>query len=190
MLVLVCAGSLLKLAAPENPWGLSYRAGTVQPLAPALSTYCESRRSTRLVIVDVADDLYAPALPIQVRYLIMSPIRMRGAYGMPFDQMGVIVTADEFNNLEKLRPAFRDRLRQWGIDSDEPIATLITATSPEELAGIVRAHPLDDFLIPERYRSSLTDSGHNVSPAARGYFFLLSRTKFDVDAAPPWTCRM
>jgi len=27
---------MIKLAAPENPWGLSYRSGTIQPLAPGL----------------------------------------------------------------------------------------------------------------------------------------------------------
>ena len=63
MLVFICAGIMLKLAAPENPWGLSYRAGTIQPLAPALSRYCEQQGPDGLIVVDLVDDLYAAALP-------------------------------------------------------------------------------------------------------------------------------
>jgi hypothetical protein len=191
MLVFVCAGVILKLATPGHPWGLSYRAGTVQPLAPALSAYCESGRRNPLMIVDFADDLYAATLPIHPpRYLITGSPPTERAYAMPFGRMGIIVTAAQFNNLEKLTPGFGERLREWGIDSADAIATVTVASLPGEFARLVRIHPFYDFLIPERYRSSLADSGHELVPAAPGYFFLLARTKIVDDAGAAWTCRL
>jgi hypothetical protein len=185
------AGILLKLFAPDAPWGLSYRAGTVQPLAPALSTYCEAGRLRPLVIFDVADDLYAATLPLpSVRYTAIGPPSRAARYGMPFHKLGIIVTVSQFNHLEDFEPEFRDQLREWGTDSGAPIATLITADSPEELGELVRAHPLVDFLVPESYRAMLANSGHVQVPAAPGYYFLLARIEPDPQAPPPWTCRM
>jgi len=57
-------------------------------------------------------------------------------------------------------PVFRQRLREWGLDSGEPIGTLILAGSPEELAWMIRTHPASDFLLPQPYRAA-------VEPTAR-----------------------
>ena len=68
MLAMICASLLAKAALPGAPWGLDYRAGTFNPVAPALSRYCETRPTAGLIVVDTADGLYASLLPIPLRY--------------------------------------------------------------------------------------------------------------------------
>ena len=65
MLVVLAAAFLIKASAPELPWGLNYRAGTVQPTAPILSDYCSQARGNQLIVLDLADDLYASVLPLR-----------------------------------------------------------------------------------------------------------------------------
>lgn len=192
MLAIVCLGLAVKVALPDAPYGLSYRAGTIQPLAPALSNYCGQNRARGLIVVDFADDLYAATLPLFERpsYAFVGPLRPGGASSMPFDEMGIVVTVPQYGVLASLAPAFRARLRDWGVGGDEPVATLIHATSPEELGRLVRTSPLDDFLIPERYHDAIGRTGHIEAPAAPGYFFLLSPAR--PRAFPPLsrTCHM
>ena len=40
-----------------------------------------------------------------------------GPYAMPFAEMGITVTVDQFNDLPQHVPAFRARLREWSLDS-------------------------------------------------------------------------
>ncbi|MDE3167692.1 MAG: glycosyltransferase family 39 protein [Acidobacteriota bacterium] len=176
MLCFVLLGVAIKAALPDAPYGLSYRGGSVQPLAPALADYCDQDRRRGLIVVDFADDLYAAALPLYERpsYAFVGPMGAGAVYGMPFEEMGIVVTVPQYGVLASLAPGFRARLRDGGVGSGEPVATLIHAASPEELGQLVRVSPLDDFLIPERYRAAIGRSGHVEAPAAPGYFFLLS----------------
>ena len=99
MAVALAAAFLIKVSAPELPWGLDYRAGTVQPTAPILSDYCTQARGNELMVLDVADDLYASVLPLaRLRYVSMAPLAApQGPYSMPFTDMGITVTVDQFN---------------------------------------------------------------------------------------------
>src|SRR5665647_1970943 len=75
MLVVLAAAFLIKTSAPEQPWGLDYRAGTVQAAAPILSGYCAQARGNELIVLDLADDLYASALPLaRLRYVTVAPV--------------------------------------------------------------------------------------------------------------------
>ena len=107
---------------------------------------------------------------------------------MPFDSMGITLTAAQFNDLPRLEPAFRERLREWGLDSAEPIGTLILAASEEDLEGMIRAHPESDFLIPSRLRPA-AGNAHEVVELP-GHVLLLSRTAVPRPAAPGRTCRL
>jgi hypothetical protein len=191
---LACLGAVFvaKCALPDMSWGLSFNEATVQPLAAPLATYCDQHRGNPLIIVDVADDLYASALPLErLRYAAVAPGLSAGPrYGMPFEQMGITVTVPRFNDLPAIKPQLRDRLRQWGIDSAAPIATLILARDPEELGALTMAHGEADFLVPARYRSAVALAPHAVSPAGRDYFFLISHRRQERAAPPAWTCHM
>ena len=116
MVVVLAAAFLIKASAPELPWGLNYRAGTVQPAAPVLSAYCAQARGNPLIVVDLADDLYASVLPLpRLRYATVVPVaEPAGPYGMPFAEMGITVTVDQFNDLARYEPVFRERLQEWG----------------------------------------------------------------------------
>ena len=114
MVVVLAAAFLIKASAPEMPWGLDYRAGTVQPAAPVLSNYCEQARGNQLIVLELADDLYASVLPLaRLRYATVVPVAApAGPYAMPFAEMGITVTVEQFNHLARYSPAFRDRLRR------------------------------------------------------------------------------
>ena len=191
MLACLAGAFLVKCSLPEMPWGLVFRKASVQPLAAPLATYCEQDRDNPLIVVDLADDLYAAALPLaRVRYAMVNPAAYDSQYGMPFEQMGIAMTVDQFNRLSELEPGFRDRLRQWGIDSSDPIATLILAATPEELGALALAHGEADFVMPARYRDAVRQAPHTVTPAGEGYFFLISRQRRERTSPRGWTCRM
>lgn len=187
-LALVAAAGLMKAGAPTSPAGLSFAAGTVQPLAPVLSSYCERRRGNELIVAGMDDDLYASTLPLaRLRYAVMQTPAENAAYAMDFASMGIIVTAGQFDDLAHWTPVFRDRLRQWGVDSDTPIGTLIVARSVEELGAVIRSHPDSDFLLPNRYRAAADATGHVLLDATPDHFLLLARNSKGAGAAP-WSC--
>jgi 4-amino-4-deoxy-L-arabinose transferase-like glycosyltransferase len=192
MLVVVAAGFLVKSSAPELPWGLDYRAGTAQHTAPILSAYCARARGNQLIILDVAHGLYAAALPLaRLRYATVAPVEtLAGPYSMPFEEMGITVTVDQFNDLARYTPAFRARLREWGLDSGAPLATLITAHGAADLTALVRAHPESDFLISAAYRNAVESAPQELIGAAADYLLLLSRIPVERVSPPAWSCRM
>ena len=147
----LAAAFAVKLAMPNQPWGLSFAAGTIQPAAAPLQTYCRLARGNELVIVDLVDDLYASTLPLaDLRYALVSNSLSGGQLTMDFPSMGITMSAAQFDNLPAWKPHFRAVLHQWGIDSDEPIARLIVASSPAQLSELsIRAHPLTDFFVPQ-----------------------------------------
>jgi len=183
--------ALAKLATPSMPWGLSYARGTVQPLAPLVSSYCERNRASELIIVGMQDDLYAAALPLAgLRYCLIGTPGAAGPYAMDFGSMGIAVTAEQFNHLDQWRPQFHQRLHEWGLESDAPIGTLILAASVADLAELIRAHPYTDFLVPDRYRAAIAAAGppQQVVTLASGHWLLLARDARTRLLAPAWPC--
>jgi hypothetical protein len=190
-LTILAVAFIIKCVVPGLTWGLAFQEGTVQTLAAPLTTYCEQRRGNDLIILDLADDLYAAALPLpHVRYAVINPAAVGRRYDMPFDEMGIAVTVDQFHVVSTLEPQFRDRLRQWGLDSSDPIATLIVLRNADDLAALTGLHPDADFLIPEHYRTEVALAPHAIAPAGRDHFFLISRHRMERAAPPAWTCHM
>ena len=69
MLALVAAAFVLKAGAPTSPAGISFASGTVQPVAPLVSSYCEKRRGNEFVLAGIDDGFYAATLPLpRLRY--------------------------------------------------------------------------------------------------------------------------
>jgi hypothetical protein len=104
--------------------------------------------------------------------------------------MGIVTAIGQLENLPALEPQFRDYLRQWGIDSSAPIATLIAVHGPEELGALALARPESDFVIPARYSNVVRLAPHSVAPAGIDYFFLIARHRIERTAPPAWTCKM
>jgi len=194
MLAFISAAFVVKAAAPSAPWGLSFQRGTVQADAPLVSGYCQRARGNELILVGMDDDLYASTLPLaKLRYYLVGANIAGGQYGMDFAGMGIILTAAQFDGLDRWEPVFRLRLREWGLDSGEPIGTLILAGSPEELARTIRAHPASDFLVPKLYRAAVEAAAaetHQLVEAGGNHFFLLSNEGRPRAAPPGWSCRL
>jgi hypothetical protein len=193
MLALVAAAFLAKAAVPAAPWGLSFTTGTRVAEAPLLSAYCERERGNDLVLVDSGDEWYASLLPLsKVRYMLRGASAPGGKYGLDFAAMGIILNADQFADLAHWTPVFQQRLREWGLDSTEPVGTVIFASSVEDVARLVRAHPESDFFLPQAYRAALAQSAtatHDMVAVPADHILLLSRQAI---AAPPhlWSCRL
>ena len=185
---------VMKLAMPAEPWGLSFNAVAIPSPAASFDNYCRLARGNDLVIVDIADNFYASALPLaKLRYALIGPSLSAGQLTMDFPSMGIAVSAAQFNDFAKWRPGFRAALRQWGIDSDEPLARLIVASTPAELMGMIRAHPRIDFFVPNRYRAAAEAAnyaGRQVTEAPPDSFLLLAPEALPRAAPPAWPCHL
>lgn len=178
-LVLLGVAFLVKTAQPSRPWGLDFRGGTINRAAQPLDDYCERGRGNDLVIVGLADDLYATALPLpKVRYCLINTPQIAERGKMDFASMGISLSAAQFNDLSQWEPYYRRILDGWALHSAEPIGTMIYASSPQEIAGMVRAHPNTDFFAPIEFLSVLgpaAEPTHETEQVAPGYFLLLAR---------------
>jgi hypothetical protein len=184
----VCSSDLV----PAAPWGLSFQGATTQAAAPLLSDYCQRARGNELILVDPNDELYAATLPLaKLRYCLVGASLPDGQYAMSFAHMGIVLTAAQFDDLAPLEPVFRQRLREWGLDSGEPIGTMILAGSVEELARMIRAHPSSDFFLPRHFRAAVepaAQSAHDLVETSGEHCFLLSREARPRAVPPAWSC--
>lgn len=175
---------LVKLAFPAKPWGLDLRPGILHASLAALDEYCARNRGNELILVEPADGFYSAVLPLaRVRYGFVAASGEPPEGDLDFRSLGIVATLAQFNDIGKWEPVFRRRLREWGLDSSEPIATAILARDRGEIVGMVRAHPQSDFLLPDSYRNDFQILGtHDAAEGAGGFFFLLAGKAM---AAPP-----
>lgn len=168
----------LKLLPSDRVWSLSY--STNQPIAasPVLRSYADRGRSNELILVDTDDDFSSSTLPLpKVRYCFRDPENITVRYAPYFVDLGITVNSDVFSDLERWEPIFRERLRAWGLDSTEPIATTIVARNDMDIVRIIQSHPGSDFYLPVNLQPALgaaAQSTHVFAPASPGRFFLLA----------------
>jgi hypothetical protein len=163
---------VVKAAFPAQPWGIELRPDVLHPSVTLLDDYARMQRGRELILVNPFEGFYSATLPLpKVRYCFVSPAGVPPQGPLDLHAMGILVSAEEFGRIDELRPEWRARLREWKLDSDEPIATAIIPRSGEELAAIVAAHPEADFLLPESYRGAAVR--HTPSASAGGFFFAL-----------------
>ncbi|MGH9720536.1 MAG: ArnT family glycosyltransferase [Bryobacteraceae bacterium] len=176
LLVTACAVFSVKTLFPDQPWGLCYRSGTTVEAAPALDAYASKRRSRELILIEPDDHLYAAVLPLQrVRYCFVGLGELQ-AHALDFRGLGIVVSGDEFLELDRHLPAFRERLRAMDLDSTDPVATTILAASREQVVDIIRARPRSDFLLPAHYRDLVIPlPDHAVEEAPRSKLLLLAQ---------------
>jgi hypothetical protein len=191
LLAVSLAAFALKAATPDAPWGISFHGGTVVPTAGMISEYCARGRANELVLVEPEDELYASDLPLpKARYYLIGRPPVSGSYGMDFAYMGIVLDSAQYDDLGRWTPMFRQHLREWGMDSTEPVGTLIVGATVKDLERTLLAHPSADFFMPDSYRQAVAGSGavaHDLVQAGPGRFFLLAR---ESSAAPPpkWSC--
>ena len=171
-----------KVAAPaqtfgSQSWGLPFKAESVIAAEPALDRYAAMKRGNELILGDPTDQFYSACLDLpRVRYLYLDPSTEHRRYALNFEYLGVTMTASDFDRLAQVRPAFDQRLRDWGLNPSQgdPIATTILAPTLERIQTLVHDHPHADFLLPPEWAAQ--DGGvHEVLQTDSGRELLLSR---------------
>lgn len=136
---------IVKLALPSAPLGLSYDPQSVIASAHMLEQECRAGRPNPLFLIDAQDQFYAAALAIpELHYVFTTPGVSAQHGAIDFGYLGIAVTADEFRRLPELRPMYARRLREWGLESDDAIASVILAP------GGFTPPPRDDSRVPNR----------------------------------------
>jgi hypothetical protein len=141
---------LVKTAFPGQPWGIELRPGILhQPSIALLDEYAQMRRGRELILVEPFEGFYSATLPLpKVRYVFVAPGGVPPQPPLDLHSLGILVNAEEFARMDQLTPLWRGRLHEWGIDSDEPIATGIVARSKEDVDRLIASRPQADFLLP------------------------------------------
>ena len=175
-IAVLAAAFCFKVFANGEPWGLSF--GSVTPIAAAkqLRDYSGLQRPSELIVVAPDDEFYAAALPIpRVRYCFFQPVADPPPH---YAYLGITVSAAQFAQMDRWEPRFRRRLKQWKLDSSDPIATAIVAQSHEDVKNLIAAHPYADFYLPAELRGELepaAEQTHRTLAASPDRFFLLAR---------------
>jgi len=185
LLVLILGAKVL---FPERRWSLSYASSHPMTAPPLLRSYMARGRSNELILVDTDDQFYSATLPLpKVRYCFRDPGGLALRDAPYYLTLGIMVQTAVFDDLGRWEPIFRGRLRAWGLDSGDPIATTIDARNDTEIASIVESHPDTDFYLPASLYTALAgaQNTHVYVPVASGRFFLLAkRSSF---RAPRWS---
>jgi hypothetical protein len=189
VIALLAGTFVVKAAFPERPWGLPFGAAE-QASAPTLREYCRMNRPNELIYVEPDDDFYSATLPLpQLRYCFVDPTHFALREAPHYASLGIILTPDQFNDRAQWSSMFLWRLRQWGLDSLEPVGTAILADSDADVLRIVRAHPESDFLLPVRLRTVADEEFQGTFqaiPAGSKRFFLLARARPVSYTRPAW----
>jgi 4-amino-4-deoxy-L-arabinose transferase-like glycosyltransferase len=139
----------VKLAMPAAAWGIDVHPGVLHPSIVQLDDYVRLHRGRELILVDPFEGFYSAVLPVRVRYVFVNPAGVPPQPPLDLHELGILVSADEFAAMDRMRPVWRARLREWGLDSDAPIATAIMARSRAEVEALMRSGPEADYLVPE-----------------------------------------
>ena len=178
----------IKIANPDKPWGVSMRSGTTLAAAPVLSNYCGRHRANTLYVIGVDDEFYSAVLPLRkVRYAWVDPADLVGREHPHLTWLGILLSAADFKQLDVKLPAFQDRLRSWGLDSTEAVATSVGAIDNAALAQLVHDHPESDFLVA---RAILPGDSNHRTAFANADFLLLESLQAATGAPPAWSCEM
>jgi hypothetical protein len=188
----LCAIFVAKAMWADQLWGNSYARGSTLALADPLSSYCEQRRPNDLIVIESDDQFYSSVLPItHIRYGWSDPDDRYLFLEPHLRYLGILLQPAEFLGLAAKESIYRERLKQWGVASDKPIATAIAVHTPADFKPIVVARPGSDFLLPRYLIPPEALATHDVREAARDHVFLISKQPAaEPWEGPRWSCRM
>jgi hypothetical protein len=177
--VLAIAAALFigKVFAGSETWGVPYHPESVNPSQRALDVYAARHRENDLILIEPDDQFYAAGLDLhQVRYAYLDPRTVRSKFPLDYEYLGISVSEPDFDHISKLQPVFAQRLREWNLDSTEPIATVIVAQNEVEMVALMTSHPECDFYVPPEWAAR--DRGvHEVWNPSGSRLFLLGSLK-------------
>lgn len=167
----------VKAVSAGTPWGLPFQSGTKIASAAALEAYAREGRGRELIIIAPDDEFVSSVLAIpRVRYCAIDPAERRPSVYLDVRSLGIMVSAAQFRELDRWQPVFEQRLKEWGLDSAAPIATVIVAPSEEEVLELIRSRPRVDFLAPERFGRAVRETGSHEVRKISERLFLLARS--------------
>ena len=176
----LCAIFAVKSSQPGKIWGLSFGAVEQIPAVAALRSYCDLGRSNELILADSDDYFYASTLPLpRIRYYFRVQDDVLPKFIPHYVNLGIMLTEAEFERVPELESTYASRLRNWGLDSTEPIGTAILGSSDDTLVRLVKARPGSDYYVtmPELQlleRDEVIRRTHSVRELPHGRAFLLS----------------
>jgi hypothetical protein len=166
-------------------WTVTYPMTQPLAAAPALRSYLERGRSNELILVDTDDEFYSATLPLpKVRYVFRDPEGATVQLMPHYVDLGITVTADQFNDLPRWEPAFRERLSAWHSGPGDSIATTIVAKTDADVVRIIESHPNSDFYLPSTLTPAPTES-HSIERVSPDRVLLLSRHSARIPV-PAW----
>lgn len=176
--ILIALLAIVKIAAAGEPWSVRPFAPPI-PGAQAMRTYYDLARDTDLFLVDSDDQFYSATLPLpHLRYCFVDKSDW-GRRTMPhYVHLGIILGTDEFLALPPDVSPYRERLRQWGVDSTDPVATTLMFSDRRDLNRLLRARPDSDFYLPSSWLAGApeAEAAHRILRFSPDYVFLLSRS--------------
>ena len=189
--LILSAVFLVKVAFPNQTWGLPLGRATPLPSAAPLRSYAEMRRPNELIVISPEDDeFYASTLALpKVRYAFVDPSGVVANYAPLYVDLGITVTTAEFIHMRDLESEFLRRLRRSGMDSPAALGTAIVMQSDADVEKILRASPSSDFLMPNRIGESLPAqvlTGRSLKKLD-GAWFLLADQPPNNPLSPPFS---
>ena len=86
----------------------------------------------------------------RVHYGLIAQGRAAVHLAIDFQKLGIVTTADEFDNQPLYWPTFRARLTAMGLPADlDPRATEVLFPSVDAIKSFIARHPEIDFLVPD-----------------------------------------
>ena len=153
---------------------LPYHAEHPMPSVAALRAYAALHRPNDLILIAPDEEFVSSTLPIRhVRYCFFTANPDPAPLPLDFRYLGVTLTIPQFNHLPALRPVFERRFADFGLPDAAPLATVILARSPEELPGLIAAHPGSDFFLPGSL-ARYADAAHTRWHGTAERLFLLA----------------
>ena len=178
----VAAGLLAVLFAAKvmgsgEVWSLRPAAPPIEG-ARGMQKYADLRRNRELIVAQPDDEFYSATLPLpRVRYCFLDPTGAVAATIPYYPMLGIVLDAQQFSILPALLPGYRNRLSRWGLDSSEPIGTVVVLRTDGEIAQIAQAAPAADLSLPAGWAGLIPGitSTYDVVSYSAGRVFLLRR---------------
>ena len=164
--------ALLKVLAVPATWALPFAPEFVNPSYAVLAAHPRDRE---LIVAEPDDQFYSSTLGIsKVRYAFRGAPSAGPRPPLDFEYLGITLTVEEFANLDQLLPRYRQRLREFDMDSAEPVGTTILVKDDPEIARLLSAHPRIDFYAPASW-AKLDAGVHVPRDGPAGRIWLLGR---------------
>jgi hypothetical protein len=166
-----------KVIAGGAVWSLRPASPPIEG-AQAMREYAKLGRHRELIAAQPDDEFYSATLPLpRLRYCFLDPAGAVAATIPYYPMLGIVLDAQQFSVMPGLLPAYRERLHRWGLDSSEPVGTVIVLRAAGEIAQVAQAAPAADLYLPSEWAGLIPELArlYDVVKEPGGRVLLLRR---------------